>query len=72
MSENKAAPEAINSADRELVLTQLEHDQLASVKKHRFPRRKLKPLEAVALWSLRIYVVLMVGVVIYQILAGAK
>ncbi len=55
------------NASQALVREQLELDQLVAAKKHHLPRRKLSRLENVALWALRIYVVLMVAVVVYQI-----
>jgi hypothetical protein len=60
------------SPDRELVLSSLELDQLAARKKQPIPRRQLRGFEKLLLWSLRIYVVFMIIVVIYQVLAGAR
>jgi cell division protein FtsL len=59
------------SLDQELVLSSLEPDQLAALKKKPIPRRHLRGFEKVLLWSLRIYVLFMVVVVIYQVLSGA-
>jgi hypothetical protein len=54
----------------ERVLALLEPDQLATAK-HNFPRRILKGPEIVLLWSLRLYLLFMLAVVLYQIwLAG--
>jgi hypothetical protein len=58
--------------DQELVLSSLELDQLAAVRKQPIPRRQLRGFEKVLLWSLRIYVLFMVTVVIYQVLAGVR
>jgi hypothetical protein len=58
------------SSDQELVLSSLEPDQLAALKKKPIPLRHLRGFEKVLLWSLRIYVLFMVVVVIYQVLAG--
>jgi hypothetical protein len=58
------------SPDHELVLSSLEPDQLAALKKKPIPRRHLRGFEKLLLWSLRIYVLFMVVVVIYQVLAG--
>lgn len=55
------------NASQVLVRSELELDQLAEAKKHHLPRRKLTRLETAALWVLRVYVVLMVVVVVYQI-----
>jgi hypothetical protein len=60
------------SSDQELVLSSLELEQLAAVKKRPIPRRRLRGFEKLFLWSLRIYVLLMGAVVIYQVLAGAR
>ncbi len=60
------------SPDQELVLSSLELDQLAAAKKQPIPRRHLRGFEKFLLWSLRIYVLFMITVVIYQVLAGAR
>lgn len=57
----------ISSSDQSLVLSSLEHDQLAKAKKHFIPRRHLKGPELLVLWSLRIYLLFMMAVVAYQI-----
>jgi hypothetical protein len=63
--------EAFTSSDQELVLSSLEPEQLAGLKKHLIPRRHLKGLEKFVMWSLRIYLLFMVVVVIYQVWASA-
>ena len=60
------------STDHELVLSSLELDQLAAVKKQPIPRRHLRGFEKLLLWSLRIYVLFMAAVVLYQVLTGAR
>ena len=57
---------------QELVLSSLEPDQLAALKKKPIPRRHLRGSEKLLLWSLRIYVLFMVVVVIYQVLRGTR
>jgi hypothetical protein len=57
----------ITSSDQELVLASLEPEQLAGLKKHLIPRRHLKGLEKFVIWSLRIYLLFMMVVVIYQV-----
>ncbi len=58
-------------SEQELVLTSLERDQLTGIKQRHCPRRELKGYEAAVVWSLRIYLIFMMGVVIYQIWTGA-
>jgi hypothetical protein len=58
---------SITSADQELVLSSLEPEQLAGLKKHFIPRRHLRGLEKFVLWSLRIYLLFMMVVVTYQV-----
>ena len=62
---------SIVSPDQELVLSSLELDQLAALKKKPIPRRHLRGFEKFLLWSLRIYVLFMIIVVLYQVLSGA-
>lgn len=71
-SENAQDDGPSASRDQELVLSSLELDQLAARKKSHIPRRQLRSFEKLLLWSLRIYVLFMVAVVIYQIFAGAR
>jgi hypothetical protein len=49
------------------VLESLEPGQLTEAKKHRLPRRRLKRSEMLLFWSLRLYLLFMIGVVIYQL-----
>jgi hypothetical protein len=55
------------------VMTALEPDQLISTKEHHHcPRRQLTRAEMILFWALRIYLVLMVGVVVYQIWTSVR
>jgi len=55
------------------VMTALEPDQIISTKEHHHcPRRQLTRAEMVLFWGLRIYLVFMVGVVVYQIWTGVR
>ena len=55
------------------VMTALEPDQIIFTKEHHHcPRRQLTWTETVLFWALRIYLVFMVGVVVYQIWTGVR
>ncbi len=72
MREKDQVHGSIVSSDQELVLSSLELDQLAAAKKQPIPRRRLRRFEKLLLWSLRIYLLFMIAVVLYQVLAGAR
>ena len=61
----------LNSLEEKLVLSSLESGQLAEAKKQHFPRRTLRGSQTLILWSLRIYLLFMMAVVIYQIWTGS-
>jgi hypothetical protein len=55
------------------VMSALEPDQIISTKEHHHcARRRLKRREMILFWALRIYLVFMVGVVVYQIWTGVR
>lgn len=58
---------SITSSDQQLVLSSLEPEQLARLKKPLIPRRHLKGPEKFVMWSLRIYLLFMMVVVVYQV-----
>jgi hypothetical protein len=59
---------SITSSDEELVLSSLEPEQPAGLKKRLIPRRHLSGLGVFVMWSLRVYLLFMMAVVIYQVL----
>jgi hypothetical protein len=71
MTPKELSPALISSADQELALSSLEHDQLVKAKKHFIPRRHLRGPELVVLWGLRIYLLFMMAVVGYQVWIAA-
>ena len=70
MTPKEKVRETFTSSDQEMVLSSLEPEQLAGLKKHLIPRRHLKGPEKVVMWSLRIYLLFMFVVVLYQVWAG--
>jgi hypothetical protein len=69
-----SAPDSeVSREEMASVITALEPDQIISTKEHHHcPRRQLTRTEMVLFWGLRIYLVFMVGVVIYQIWTGVR
>jgi hypothetical protein len=72
MVKKEQAQVLISSSDQRLVLSSLEHDQLARAKKHFIPRRHLKGPELLVLWALRLYLLFMMAVVGYQVWAAVR
>jgi hypothetical protein len=71
MTKKPNVQESTSLSEQELVLSTLEPDQLAEAKKQRVPRRHLKGRELLVLWFLRIYLLFMIVVVIYQAWTGS-
>jgi hypothetical protein len=61
---------SITSSDQALALSSLEPEQLVGLKKHLIPRRHLKGIEKVVVWSLRVYLLFMMVVVAYEVWAS--
>jgi hypothetical protein len=57
---------------KDFVTVVLEHDQLSQAEKRPVPRKHLRGPELLVLWSLRIYLLFMIAVVIYQVLSGIR
>ena len=70
MVAKEKAHASITSSDQELVLSSLEREQLAGLKKDVIPRRRLGGVEKLLIWSLRIYLIFMMVVVLYQVWIG--
>jgi len=71
MTKELNAQNSVGLSEEELVLRTLEPDQLAEAKKQHVPRRRLKGAELGILWFLRIYLLFMIAVVIYQAWSSA-
>lgn len=65
-------PDSHSKENSEWVMSALEADQLAAAKAQHYPRRQLKPRETLLFWTLRIYLLFMMGIVIYQVFTAAR
>lgn len=66
MTPSESKPIQVSPAAKDMVLSALEREQLTGMKKQILPKRKLTGVEVAVLWSLRIYLVFMVVVVVYK------
>lgn len=62
--------EEMSNAVESDVLAALEPEQLVLAKRRPLPRRALKPMEILTLWVLRVYLVAVMGILIYQVVTG--
>lgn len=58
--------EHVSIEDTRLALAELEPDQLVAEKSAPVPRRRLSPGELAVLWALRVYLLFMLAVVVWQ------
>ena len=73
VSDNDPPMNQHNPIDLSSIVASLEPDQLISAKqKHHCPRRNLTTIEKILFWALRLYLVLMFAVVLYQIFTTVK
>lgn len=67
MTPHEKTVESISSSDHDMVLASLERGQLAGLKRRPIARRRLKGLARVVVWALRLYLIFMTVVVLYQV-----
>jgi hypothetical protein len=63
----KGEANPVSAENSAWVMQSLEAGQLSSARAKHYPRRPLKPIEAILFWGLRLYLLFMLGVVIYQV-----
>lgn len=61
-----------SSSGENWIFASLERDQLVKAKKHVIQHRVLKGPELLILWTLRIYLLFMMTVVVYQVWTGTR
>jgi len=70
---NSANDRGVSREEIASVITALEPDQIISTKEHHHcPRRQLTRTEKALFWALRLYLVFMVGVVLYQVWTSVR
>ena len=60
------------TSEERFVTGVLEPDQLSEAHKQPVPRRHLRGLQLLVLWLLRIYLLFMIAVVVYQVWSGLR
>ena len=70
MATKNEAQSIASGKDQRRILAALEPSQLAEARMRHLPRRSLTTAETVLLWSLRVYLFFMIGIVVYQLLTG--
>lgn len=58
----------ILTAEADATLSALEPDQLTASKRTPLPRRSLRLSETLMLWALRVYLVSMISILLYQVI----
>lgn len=72
-NELHSCAEDVQQQDLAAVITSLEPDQLSAAKaQHHYRRRSLTGMEMALFWALRVYLLFMFGVVVYQIWTGGR
>jgi len=69
--EKTTTPQITAGSDLSELLISLEPEQLSVARRRRVPRRYLRRPQLLLLWSLRLYLLFMIAVVIYQVWTGA-
>jgi hypothetical protein len=67
MTPHEKTVESISSSDHDMVLASLERGQLAGLKRRPIARRRLTGLTRLVVWALRLYLIFMTVVVLYQV-----
>ena len=62
----------VPNSQASFVTSVLEHDQLSQASKRPVPRRNLQATQLAILWLLRIYLLFMIAVVLYQVWLGLR
>lgn len=72
MKRESRRPKLDQQAEAEWVLASLEISQLVRERNKPIPRRRLRGIELILLWGLRIYVIFMMIVVLWEVWIAAR